>query len=251
MSGRGQRVPTAGWAAGVGYSASPAGRRAPHGLVLQHGDWGPPAILAEWAAARGIPLDVHRADLGEPLPELDGQAFIASLGSPHNPEDGHVAHVAAELRFVAEAVAHDVPVLGLCFGGQVLARVLGGTIERAPRPELGWHEVRTRDPETVPAGPWLQWHFDRFTLPPGADLLADSPVGVQAFAHGRHLGVQFHPESTIEIVRRWARADDERLAALGVADGAALLEQGRHHAEPAKAAAFKLFDAFWGRRTRT
>lgn len=236
-----------GGAPDVRPPAAAASTRPARGLVLQHGDWGPPAILADWAHARGIPLDVHRADRGEPLPELDGQAFVASLGSPHNPHDGHVAHVAAELRFVAQAVARDVPVLGLCFGGQVLARVLGATIERAPRPELGWHVVRTRDPETVPAGPWLQWHYDRFTLPPGAQLLADSPVGVQAFAHGPHLGVQFHPESTIEIVRVWADHDRERLAALGVADGAALLERGRHHAEAARAAAFDLFDAFWAR----
>lgn len=238
-----------GGARRAAVTAGPARASAdgPRGLVLQHGDWGPPGLLGAWAAARGIPLDVHRADLGEPLPALDGQAFIASLGSPHNPEDRHVGQVAAELRFVAEAVARDVPVLGLCFGGQVLARVLGGTIERAPRPELGWHVVRTRDPRIVPEGPWLQWHYDRFTLPPGAELLADSPVGIQAFAHGRHLGVQFHPESTIEIVAGWARADGERLAALGIDDGPALLEAGRHHAEGARAAAFTLFDAFWAR----
>jgi GMP synthase-like glutamine amidotransferase len=219
-------------------------------LVLQHGDWGPPAILGDWAAERGIALDVHRAHLGEPLPELDAHAFVASLGSPHNPGDGHVAEVAAELRFVERVVADGTPVLGLCFGGQVLAHVLGGTIERAPEPEIGWHTIRSRDPETVPEGPWLQWHYDRFTLPPGAELLADSPVGVQAFAHGRHLGVQFHPESTIEIVAQWARADRERLAAHGIDDGEALLEQGRQHAEAARAAAFQLFDAFY-RRTQS
>ena len=46
-------------------------------LVLQHGDWGPPGHLGDWAAARGIPLDIHRADLGEPLPELKiGRAHV-------------------------------------------------------------------------------------------------------------------------------------------------------------------------------
>lgn len=214
------------------------------GLVLQHGDWGPPGLLADWAAARKIPLDIHRADLGEPLPELNGQAFVASLGSPHNP-DSLVPEVAAELRFVDQAVDRGIPVLGLCFGGQVLAKVLGGEIERAPRPELGWHTISSSAPDVVPEGPWLQWHFDRFTLPPGADELARSEVAVQAFTHGPHLGVQFHPESTIEIVRSWAWADRGR-----VSDGEALLERGRHHAEPAAKAAFDLFDAFW-ERTRT
>jgi GMP synthase-like glutamine amidotransferase len=216
-------------------------------LILQHGDLGPPAILAEWCAARGIAFEVHHAQSRAPLPELNGQAFVASLGSPHNPDEEHVDQVAAEVAFIGEAVRRDVPVLGLCFGGQMLAKVLGGTIERAPAPELGWYAVETANPAVVPAGPWLQWHFDAFTLPPGAEQLAVSDAGVQAFAHGPHLGVQFHPESTIEIVRRWAQADRERLRALGIDDGEALLERGRKHAEEAKAAAFELFDAFWER----
>jgi GMP synthase-like glutamine amidotransferase len=220
------------------------------GLVLQHGDWGPPGLLGAWAQARGIALEVHHAKSGAPLPELNGQAFVASLGSPHNPTDTAIAEVADELAFLEEAVAREVPVLGLCFGGQALAAVLGAAIERAPEPELGWHPVASAAPDVVPEGPWLQWHFDRFTLPPGSEQLATSPAGVQAFAHGRHLGVQFHPESTIEIVAQWARADDERLAALGITDGERLLEQGREHADAAAAAAFDLFDAFW-RRART
>ena len=216
-------------------------------LVLQHGDWGPPGLLGEWADARGVALDVHHAQSGAPLPELNGQLFVASLGSPHNPDDTSVPEVANELAFLREAVARDVPVLGLCFGGQALASVLGGTIERAPEPELGWYAVDTTAPDVIPAGPWLQWHFDRFTLPPGATQLASSPAGVQAFTHGRHLGVQFHPESTIEIVTRWARVDDERLDGLGVAERERLVEQGRDHADAAAAAAFDLFDAFWRR----
>jgi GMP synthase-like glutamine amidotransferase len=219
-------------------------------LILQHGDLAPPAILGDWAAARGIPFEVHHALSGAQLPALNGQAFVASLGSPHNPDDEHVEEVAAEAAFITEAVRRDIPVLGLCFGGQMLAKVLGGTIERAPTPELGWHAVNSADPAVVPEGPWLQWHFDAFTLPPGADELARSDAGVQAFAHERHLGVQFHPESTIEIVRQWAQAQQERLLALGIEDGEGMLERGPHHAEAAVSAAFDLFDAFWERARR-
>lgn len=219
-------------------------------LILQHGDLGPPAILGDWAAARGISFEVHHAQDGAQLPAPNGQAFVASLGSPHNPDDEHVVEVAAEVAFITEAVRRDIPVLGLCFGGQMLAKVLGGTIQRAPTPELGWYAVQSADPALVPEGPWLQWHFDAFTLPPGAEELARSAAGVQAFAHGRHLGVQFHPESTIEIVRRWAQADHERLLALGIEDGESLLERGCRHAEAAVTAAFGLFDAFWERARR-
>jgi GMP synthase-like glutamine amidotransferase len=216
-------------------------------LILQHGDWGPPGVLAEWADARDIAFDVHHAERDGELPPHDGRAFVASLGSPHNPGDLDVPQVQAEMQWLREAVRYDVPVLGLCFGGQALAAALGGEIERAPQPELGWHRIRSSAPDLVPEGPWLQWHFDRFTLPPGAEQLAESDAGVQAFRLGRHLGVQFHPESTIEIVEVWARADRERLAALGIDDGEALLERGRHHEAAARDAAFRLVDAFWQR----
>jgi GMP synthase-like glutamine amidotransferase len=209
-------------------------------LFLQHGDWGPPALLGEWAEARGIPYEVHRVDLDPGgLPALDEQPFICSLGSDHNPNDRHVRAVAAELDYVAQAVERGIPVLGLCYGGQLLASVLGARIERAPEPELGWVRIESEDPALIPEGPWLQWHYDRFTLPPGARELARSPRAIQAFVHGTHLGVQFHPESTIEIVREWARLDAER-----VPGGERLAEAGRADAERARADAHRLFDGF-------
>lgn len=217
-------------------------------LILQHGDWGPPALLADWMRQRGIPFEIHRTWLDRPWPDVNGRPFVCSLGSNHSPADAAtVPEVAQELELVRTAVARDVPVLGLCFGGQLLAAALGGTVEEAPEPELGWYEVQTVDPAQIPAGPWLQWHFHRFTTPPGADRLAVSPVGDQAFRRGRHLGVQFHPESTIEIVREWAEADRERLDRLGIADGVRRLDAGAHHADRAARTAFDLFDAFWER----
>jgi len=224
-----------------GSSSDGAGMRA---LILQHGDWGPPGLLAEWLEARGIPYDVHRTYVGAPMPDPSGYAFVASLGSNRNPRDTDDPAVAAELVLLARAIARDVPVLGLCFGGQALAAALGGRVEPAPIPELGWTEIETDEPELVPSGPWLEWHYERFTTPPGATEIARTDAAVQAFRHGRHLGVQFHPESTPEIVARWAESDAERLSALGHGDGSELFAATPERREAARAAAFALFDGF-------
>jgi GMP synthase-like glutamine amidotransferase len=213
-------------------------------LVLQHGPLGPPALLGEWLQERAIPYVVHHVHEDLSLPAPDEYRFVASLGSAKSPSAQDDPEVAAELALLRRAVDRDVPVLGLCFGGQALAQVLGGRVEPSPIEELGWHRVETAEPETVAAGPWLQWHYERFTLPPRADELARSAVGPQAFRHGVHVGTQFHPESTMDVVAGWARHDAERLAARGIADGEALVFEGREHADAAREAAFRLFDAF-------
>jgi GMP synthase-like glutamine amidotransferase len=218
--------------------------RVPRALILQHGDWGPPGLLAEWLDERGIPYHLHRTYVGEPMPDPDGYAFVASLGSNRNPRDTDDPAVAAELELLRRAIEHDVPILGLCFGGQALAAALGGTVEPAPTPELGWAEIETDDPQLVPPGPWLEWHFERFTTPPGATEIARTDEATQAFRHGRHLGVQFHPESTVEIVARWAASDTERLARLGLGDGSDLIAATDDERAAARAAAFQLFDGF-------
>jgi GMP synthase-like glutamine amidotransferase len=122
-------------------------------LVVQHGPWGPPGLLAEWLDRRAIAYDIHRTYEDGPMPDPRGYAFIATLGSNRNPNDTDDPAVAAELVFLRDAIEHDVPVLGLCFGGQALAAALGGDVERAPTPELGWTEIETDEPELVPPGP--------------------------------------------------------------------------------------------------
>jgi GMP synthase-like glutamine amidotransferase len=218
-------------------------------LVRQHGDTVPPSILGEWLRDRSIPAVIHPAYLGFPAPDPEHFSFIASLGSANSPKDAVQPDVADELRLLERAIDADVPVLGLCFGGQALAVALGGEVVPADRPELGWYEVETDDPDLILPGPWLQWHYDRFTVPDGAQELARSETGSQAFSLGRSLGLQFHPESRIEQAVVWARKDaaKEKLAKHGIADGVALAEAGREHQEAAVRAAFDLFDGFWAR----
>ena len=203
-------------------------------LIRQHVESAPPGVLAEWLDARGIPYVVDCSWLGGPLPDPVDFAFVVSLGHTSGPHDTHDPAVVAELELLREAVARDVPVLGLCFGGEALAAVLGAEVERSPLPELGWREIESDDPDTIPAGPWLEWHFERFGTPPGATEVARTGAATQAFRLGRHLGLQFHPEATVEIVAGWAQHDGVEVS----------LEASPAQRDAARAAAFRLFDAY-------
>lgn len=212
-------------------------------LIRQHEETTPPGLLVEWLEERRIPYQISYS-WKDQAPDPAEYSFVASLGSPYGPNDTHEPGVVDELELIGTAVEKDVPVLGLCFGGEVLSVVLGGSVERAPVPELGWREIETQDPGAIPAGPWLEWHYERFTTPPGAIEVARTADAVQAFRLGPHLGVQFHPESTAEIVARWASMDTENLVELGIEDGRALLDVAPEREEAAREGAFRMFDAF-------
>jgi GMP synthase-like glutamine amidotransferase len=203
-------------------------------LIREHVKSAPAGILGEWLAERRIPFVVDRTWVEPSVPDPTEYAWIASLGHDKMAGDTWDPAVAAERELLASAVEHDVPVLGLCYGGQVLAAVLGAEVGPAPVGEFGWRAIETDDPDLVPAGPWLEWHFQRFCTPPGAVELARTADAPQAFRIGPHLGVQFHPEATVEIVAGWARADriDVDLSASVEARAAA------------RDAAFRLFDGF-------
>jgi GMP synthase-like glutamine amidotransferase len=135
-------------------------------------------------------------------------------------------------------------VLGICFGGQVLATAVGGTVSRAPIPEVGWVSVASDEPALIDAGPWLQWHYDRFTLPPEVPVLARTAAANQAFTYGRALGVQFHPEVNEAVLESWLAVDNSaELAAAGI-DATALIDQARTLADGAAARAHGLVRRF-------
>ena len=179
-------------------------------LVVEHDHDAPAGLLAGWAAGQGLKIDTVQLHAGAALPDSPAACDAAVvLGSEQTAYDDAVPWLPAELAFVRSLVAAGVPVLGICFGGQVLARVLGARVFRLPQPEIGWVQARTRTSLIAP-GPWLAWHRDAFELPPGAAELAANEVSLQAFALGPHVGLQFHPEATEPIVAAWLAASDPR-----------------------------------------
>jgi GMP synthase-like glutamine amidotransferase len=138
-------------------------------------------------------------------PTLDGLDLVLLLGSEWNVyRPATAALVAAEAAYVREAVTRQVPLLGICFGAQVLSHALGGTVSRTPDPEIGWYEpVLGAGAPAIAQGPWMEWHDDVFTVPEGFDVLATTPTGPQLVAGRRAVGTQFHPEATETMVRDW------------------------------------------------
>lgn len=182
--------------------------------------------------------ECHRERPGE-WPALDGHDLVLLLGSEWSVYWPHVAdEVAAETALIREAHRRGVPQFGICFGNQSMASALGGTVERAREAEVGWYDVVSDRPDIVAEGPWLQWHYDVVTVPPGADEIARSAVGPQAWRLGRSVATQFHPEATESMLARWTTGGGaDELAKLGMtpeqvmADTRANTPVSREHAE--------------------
>jgi GMP synthase-like glutamine amidotransferase len=165
--------------------------------------------------------------------------LAVSLGSERSADDLTHAWIGRELEWLRTADRSGTSILGLCFGGQALAVALGGGVARASLPERGWVTVSTCCPELISAGPWLAWHDDVIELPPRAQLLAHNDSGPQAFRVGRHLGLQFHPEATAQILHDWIETSRN-----GEVDGAAVLSQAKYEFPRAAADAHRLFTGF-------
>lgn len=179
-----------------------------------------PGRFGEWLDARDIPWELVAVDHGQIVP-ADAQAFagIAMMGGPMSANDD-LPWNAPLLGLLRDAVAAQVPVIGFCLGGQLLARALGAAVTRTTTPEIGWGEVTVPDPALRE---WFggrerfttfQWHYEVFGLPPGASrALTNGFNPEQAFVLGKHLGMQCHIEMTREMVETWCRTGASELPA--------------------------------------
>ncbi len=163
----------------------------------------------------------------EPIPQLDSPSAYVSMGSRWSVNDSRTAPwVHHEAQLIRDLHSNRIPVLGICFGAQLVAYALGGRVEPANQPEIGWYTV-TCPGHQLGEGPWFQWHYDSALPPSSATQLASSSSGCQAFAIESTLAVQFHPELDSEILGRWLTDDVAELLQFDI-DVAALIEQTTH-----------------------
>jgi GMP synthase-like glutamine amidotransferase len=180
-----------------------------------------PGHFAEWLDAGSLPYLLIALDEGKRVP-ADPRRFsgIVMMGGPMSANDD-LPWNAPLLELLSAAIAADVPVLGHCLGGQLLAKALGASVTRTPMPEIGWGVVKVLAADS--ADKWFegrndfttfQWHYDVFALPPGAArVLTNSHNRDQAYTLGKHIGFQCHIEMTRSMVDAWCASGAAELPA--------------------------------------
>ncbi|HEC12521.1 MAG TPA: type 1 glutamine amidotransferase [Acidiferrobacteraceae bacterium] len=188
-------------------------------LISRHIACEGPGYLGEVLKQKGIGHHTVKVDAGEALPEtLDGYDGLVLMGGPMSVNDT-LPWIPSALSLIRQAQEHDMPVLGHCLGGQLIAKALGGEVTPNPVPEIGWLPVQQV------AGPqgWLNdvpqqftafhWHGESFSLPQGASrILASQACNNQAFVMGRTLAMQCHIEVTAPMVPEWANLYADQIA---------------------------------------
>lgn len=179
--------------------------------VIQHDPVQGPGMLATLLQQWGIPLVLIQPAQGDAIPRSARRfSGIAMLGSDHSVHDP-VRWIHEERRLVRDALSQDVPLLGHCFGAQMLASAAGANVRRLPRPDIGWRMLRPtphagelfNHDEAVPS---FNWHHETFDIPNGAErILVGQNCLNKGFRMGPHLALQCHLEVTAETLAAWCR----------------------------------------------
>jgi len=178
----------------------------------------PVGYLGEILQEHGIDCEVIKVDEA-PIPDPSRFDAIFALGGPqHANAHDKYPYLAQEKEYLRHVVERDIPYLGICLGGQLLASALEAPVTRHHMTEIGFYEVQLTDEgkndplfQGLPGYQQvIHWHEDTFGLPRGAVRLATSENTVnQAFRFGRRAyGLQYHIEVTPDIFDIWFRFPD-------------------------------------------
>ena len=177
--------------------------------------------LGEFLEGHNLPSQLIAIDQGEAVP-TDPQAYsgLVFMGGPMSVND-ELPWLPPLFALIRKAHAADIPLLGHYLGGQLIAKALGGVVSRNPVKEIGWLPLQIADaPEArqwfgdIKAFLGFHWHGETFSLPPGAVRLAGSAACTnQAYALGKHLGMQCHVEMTSDMILAWSDSGAREIAA--------------------------------------
>ena len=191
--------------------------------IIQNAATEGPGHFATYLERHSLPSRLYRSVNGE-LPASSGEfSGLVMMGGAMSAND-MLPWIPPLLGLIRDALRHDVPVLGHCLGGQLMAKAMGATVYQQPLKEIGWCELAVDD--NAEAAKWFgkdtrsftafEWHGDAFTLPEGATRLLSSPYCEnQAFAAGPHLSMQCHVEMDSELVHAWCEEGAREIAEAG------------------------------------
>jgi GMP synthase-like glutamine amidotransferase len=214
-----------------------------------------PGYFATYLESRSIPWQLVPLDEGVHVPR-DPRSYsgLVFMGGPMSVNDP-LPWIAPALELIRESVRKDLPVLGHCLGGQLMARAFGGAVRASAYKEIGWGEVRVADNSV--SREWLgelqafetfQWHGETFSIPPGATrVLENAHCANQAFAIGRHFAMQCHIEMNEDMVRAWLRGGGEELRAAAGSPAVQSLGEIERDLEPRLAALHQVADRIYDR----
>lgn len=147
-------------------------------------------------------------------PEIAGYDALIILGGPQNiGQEAEFPHLDVEKRVIREAMALDIPILGICLGSQLIASALGANVYQAEHKEIGWYKLKATEAgckdkliaQFEAQEKIFQWHGNTFDLPPSAELLVTGQqINNQAFRLKNNVyGFQFHLEASLPLIQRW------------------------------------------------
>ena len=202
-------------------------------LFLEHDHLRSPGPIAQRFAQHGyeiievtvVPEESHsNPNISFSFPDPSEFDAIIPMGSPWGVwDDSSIGNwLLPELEWLREADHQAIPVLGICFGGQLLARAHGGSVAPAPQPEIGWSTVWSDIPELN--GRWFQFHYDRWVTPDLGTEIARNSRATQAFSLRKNLALQFHPEIIGSTLERWFKWGEDALVTANGQDPQILLD---------------------------
>ena len=224
-------------------------------LFIQHDHVSPTGPVGERFRERGFEtsefLVVTESNFANPnvtvkFPDFNDYDVLVPLGAPWGAwDDACIGNwLTPEIEWLRAAIENGKPVLGICFGGQLIARAMGGSVAPGPKGEIGWTAIWSEREDLVGNGPWFQFHYDRWQMPPGAIEIARNPVASQAFIYGNSLAVQFHPELNTAGLKGWLDWGGDLKVLEDGQDPEIMLEQTRALEDAARERSHKLVDSF-------
>ena len=191
--------------------------------IIQNWAAEPAGTTTDYLGGQGLSYNVVRSYAGDPIPDVSACEAAIVLGCPHSVNFYNDIEFLKRLyAFLAAGVRRNLPILGICLGGQMLAKVLGAEVSRNDVREIGLYTARLTEAgrtDKIFEGfenefDVFHWHNDTFRVPYGASLLAEGETcRNQAFRKGNAVALQFHLEPRPEEIPLWCDEYRDELAA--------------------------------------